>query len=432
MKIRTLIHYSYLTPLLFASSLSFAQTLSSTSNTAPATIETSYVAPVQANQVAFVPFAGDNAISSVILSDLRTTPVTVTTENLPQKAHTSSDLAGTYAAWESLGIPYLVIGSTSTDRGNIVASFEVINVATKEVLQGPQRISGSDPRKVAHKSAAKIYELVTGKKSDFDAKLAYVLQKGSGDNTVSSLIISDADGENPTAIVDQIPGLIYSPVASPDGNLLAYSVQMPKNLPYIYLYDIRSRKVTPLVRLKGNNLSPSFSPDGGSILFSSTADGDADIYRVSTAGGTPQKVFDLPYDQVQPSYSPDGKNFVFASDHASPNRPKIYRSDFSGNVSRVSSANYAANPSYSPDGSKIGYLNGRSAVVMSNGGKNLVNFGSTGIDEAPKFSPSGEKVVYSQGNSSNSTLVIRPLSGGTAITKTVKGAVKSPVWISGQ
>ena len=118
---------------------------------------------VQQNQVAFVPFAGDNAISSIILSDLRTTPLKVTTENLPQKAHSSNDLAGTYAAWESLGIPYLVIGSTSTDRGNTVVSFEVINIATKQVIQGSQRISGSDPRKVAHKTAAKVYELITGK-----------------------------------------------------------------------------------------------------------------------------------------------------------------------------------------------------------------------------------------------------------------------------
>ncbi|WP_230657440.1 hypothetical protein [Psychrobacter sp. I-STPA10] len=387
---------------------------------------------VQENQVAFVPFAGDAAISSIILSDLHTTSLKVTADNLPQKAHSSSDLAGTYAAWESLGIPYLVIGSTSTDRGNTVVTFEVINIATKQVLRGTQRISGNDPRKVAHKTAAKIYEIITGKKSDFDAKIAYILQQGSGPNSTSSLIVSDADGENPRAIVDKISGLIYSPAASPDGNLLAYSVQMPNNLPYIYLYDLRSNKVTPLVRLKGSNLSPSFSPDGGSILFSSTVDGDADIYRVSTAGGTPQKVFELPYDQFQPSYSPDGKNFVFASDHASPNKPKIYRADFSGNISRVTAANYAANPAYSPDGTKIGYLNGRSAVVMSSGGQNLVNFGTTGIDEAPKFSPSGEKVVYSQGNSNNSTLVIRSLNGGAAITKSVKGAIKSPVWIAAE
>ncbi|WP_227430479.1 hypothetical protein [Psychrobacter sp. I-STPA6b] len=427
MKMRSLVYYTSIAPLLFGSTLAFA--LSPTSNTAPATLEASYVSPIQENQVAFVPFAGDTTISSTVLSDLRTTSLKVTTDNLPQRAHTSADLAGTYSAWENLGIPYLVIGTTSTDRGNTVVNFEVIEIATKRRIQGTQTIRGNDPRKVAHQTSARIYELITGKKSDFDARIAYILQQGEGANKVSSLIVSDADGENPTAIVDKLPVLIFTPAASPDGNLLAYAVQAERNLPYIYIYDFRTKKVTPLVKLKGNNLSPSFSPDGGSILFSSTADGDTDIYRVSVSGGAPQKVFDLPYDQVRPSYAPDGRGFIFSSDHASPNRPKIYRSDFSGNITRLSQSNYASNPSYSPDGSKIGYLNGRSAMIMSSSGQNLVNFGATGIDESPSFSPSGEKVVYAQGNGRNSTLVIRSLNGGATVTKSVRGAVKSPVWI---
>ena len=164
------------------------------------------------------------------------------------------------------------------------------------------------------------------------------------------------------------------------------------------------------------------------MLFSSTIDGDADIYRVSTAGGTPQKVLDLPYDQVQPSYAPDGSGFVFASDHASPNRPKIYRSNFSGAVSRVSSANYAANPTYSPDGTKIGYLNGTSAAVMSAGGGNVANFGNTGIDEAPAF----RQAVNGWSMPKVKTRVpsvIRSLVGGDTVTKQADGEVKSPVWI---
>ena len=137
-------------------------------------------------QVAFVPFAGDNQISSTVLRDLNTTALKVTSNNLIQQPHSSSELAATLPAWQQTGIPYLVIGTTSSNRGDTVANFEVVEVSTGRIIRGPQQISGRDKNKVAHKTAARIYELITGKKSDFDARLAYVEVKGKGENRVSS------------------------------------------------------------------------------------------------------------------------------------------------------------------------------------------------------------------------------------------------------
>lgn len=385
---------------------------------------------VEENQVAFVPFAGDNTLSNTVLSDLRTTGLKITTENLIGQPHSSVELTQTLPNWQQLGIPYLVVGRVQNSRGNTITEFEVIEVATGRIIRKQQTIVDRDSRTAAHKTAGRIYELITGNKSDFDARIVYIEEKGVGVNKSSSLIIRDADGANPRTITRVTNASIFSPAVSPDGRYIAYSVQLKDNYANLFKYDLLTKQITRLVDLKGSNLSPSFSPDGRSILFSSTVDGDADIYRVSSTGGTPQKIIDLPYDQVQPSYAPNG-SFVFVSDHTSPRHPSIYRYTFSGSPTRVSRGGYAANPNYSPDGSKIGYLNGSSAAIMNSAGSTIINFGNTGLDEAPSFSPSNQHVVYAQGKN-KSTIVIRPLGGGKTITLQADGVVRSPVWLPNQ
>lgn len=395
-------------------------------------LDMTLTAPRQQNQVAFVPFAGDSVLSPIILSDLSKTELKVTSQDLPQRPHSSADLSGSLPVWQSMGIPYLVIGSTRSNRGKVVTDYEVIDVKSGRVLAGKQRLTSDNTtqgmRYAAHVIADKVYELITGTPGDFSGRIAYIEEEGAGKNKKSMLKIMDADGENATTIT-QTTGSIFSPTWSPDGNRIAYSVQREKSYPVIYIQNVSGGGASVIANYKGSNLSPAFSPDGSKILFSSSFEGSAHIYEMSTSGGQPRRLTNWPSSEVQPSYAPDGKSFIFVSDKAGFNKPQIYRYEFgSGRTSKISNSNYATSPQFSSDGSQIAFLNGRSAAIMNSGGAITANLGNTGIDEAPSFSPNGKRVVYASKQGGKGVLIIKSLSGGQSFGKSAKGVVRSPVW----
>ena len=421
---------------LLASLLTSASTLliSPSLFAAPVVLELDYEIPVQQNQIAFVPFAGDSILSPIILSDLSKTELKATSQNLPQQPHNSSELAGSLPVWQSMGIPYLVVGSTRSNRGKIVTDYEVIDVKSGRVIEGKQSLTADNNKEsmryAGHVISDKVYELVTGIPGDFSGRIAYIEEVGAGKNKVSRLKVMDADGENAKTITE-VAGSIFSPTWSPDGNRIAYSVQRDKSYPVIYVQNVSGGGASALTPFKGSNLSPSFSPDGSKILFSSSFEGSADIYEMSASGGQPKKLTNWPSSEVQPNYAPDGKSFVFVSDRAGFNKPQIYRYEFgSGRTTKVSNSGYATSPQFSSDGSQIAFLSGRSAAIMNSSGAVTANLGNTGIDEAPSFSPNGKRVVYASTQGGKGILTIKSLNGGESFGKSGQGVIRSPVWSS--
>ena len=399
---------------------------------APVVLELDYDIPIQQSQVAFVPFAGDTVMSPIISNDLSKTELNVTSENLPQQPRSSSELAGTLPVWQSIGIPYLVVGSSSTNRGKVTTEYEVIEVKSGRILAGKQSLTAKDNKEsmryAGHVIADKVYELITGTPGDFSGRIAYIEEKLSGKDKVSSLKIMDADGENARTLAE-IKGSIFSPTWSPDGNRIAYSVQRDKSYPTIYVQNVDGGAPKVLTPFSGSNMSPSFSPDGSKILFSSSFEGSADIYEISTSGGQPKKLTNWPSSEVQPSYAPDGQSFVFVSDRAGFNKPQIYRYEFgSGRTTKLSNSGYATSPQFSSDGSQIAFLNGSSAAIMNSNGAVTANLGNTGIDEAPSFSPNGKRVVYASKQGNTGIITIKSLNGGETFGKSGQGTIRSPVW----
>ena len=406
--------------------------LMSSAIAAPVVLQLDYDIPVQQNQVAFIPFAGDNILSPIILKDLNRTELKVTSQGLPQQPRSSAELAGTLPVWQSIGIPYLVVGSTSSNRGKVVTDYEVIEVKSGNILGGKQTLSADNNaqsmRYAGHVIADKIYELITGTPGDFSGRIAYIEEIGKGKDKTSRLKVMDADGENAKTITE-VQGSIFSPAWSPDGNRIAYSVLRDKSYPVIYVQSVSGGGASAIANYKGSNLGPTFSPDGSKILFSSSFEGNNDIYEMSTSGGNLRKLTNWPSNEMQPNYAPDGRSFVYMSDKAGFNKPQIYRYEFaSGRITKLSNGGYATSPQFSSDGTQIAFLSGSSAAIMNTSGAITTNLGNTGIDEAPSFSPNGKRVVYASTQGGKGVLTIKSLNGGEAFGKSGQGVIRSPIW----
>ena len=277
---------------------------------------------------------------------------------------------------------------------------------------------------------------------DRQGYIAYVEEQGVSAAKISTLYRIRPDGSG-LQLIDQLNGYIYAPTWSADGQMLAYSKQAARQHPKIYIYDVKSGSHNLVVNVEGSNLSPSFSPDGKKLLYSSTVGGNADIYEMQLSDGSTKQLTTLPSTEVQPSYASDGQSFVYTSDKVRAGRPSIYRYSFAtGNAALISTGGYAASPQLSLDIQRLAYLNGRKAAVMMLTTGQVINLAETGLDEPARLSPSGQYALYpmrqsnldrqvsGQSSQNGGSLVIHSLVGNTsyAISSKTGGVVRSPIW----
>lgn len=95
--------------------------------------------------------------------------------------------------------------------------------------------------------------------------------------------------------------------ASRDNQYLFFSSDRAGNQ-HLFRMHTDGSEVTQLTFGDEYNTSPACSPDGTSIVYASHKNGSTNIWRISTAGGTPVQVTD--FEALSPSVSPDGKSIA--------------------------------------------------------------------------------------------------------------------------
>ncbi len=110
---------------------------------------------------------------------------------------------------------------------------------------------------------------------------------------------------------------IAGPAISPDGAWVAYSVATPdmeanRNASNIWISPVGGGAAIQLTQ-SGRDSAPAWSPDGKTIAFISSRDGNSQVYVLSMQGGESHAITHLSSGADMVKWSPDGATIAFTS-----------------------------------------------------------------------------------------------------------------------
>jgi Tol biopolymer transport system component len=168
------------------------------------------------------------------------------------------------------------------------------------------------------------------------------------------------------------------------------------------VFTPRAVNFTQLTTAPGQEIYPSLSPDGKSLVYASDKSGNWDIYLQRVGGTTPTNLTkDSAANETQPAFSPDGEQIIFRSDRDG-GGIFVMRAT-GGNPRRLT--NHGHNPTWSPDGREIAYSDGSFARPSERGNfpsplqaMNLATGETRRVTETdavqPNWSPHGDRIAY--------------------------------------
>ncbi|MFW6051229.1 MAG: hypothetical protein ACODAU_08645 [Myxococcota bacterium] len=240
-------------------------------------------------------------------------------------------------AWSQVGAQGVIKGEIR-GSGRVEVEMRLYELArgTEPTLRKVYRGSSGEVRKFMHDFANRVLGQLTGKPGAFGTHLAFARRRGPGRKDI---YVGDFDGHE-VGRVSSGRGVSLLPAFGQGG--VWYS-HMTRRGMFITRTGTGER---PIVRGDGLNMGVTFC--NGRLYFTSTRDGNSEIYSAAKDGSDVRRVTKHPGIDVSPTCGPGGKLAFVSNRHGSP-QVFIMNGDGSG-VKRVTyRGEHNQTPAWCPD-----------------------------------------------------------------------------------
>jgi TolB protein len=335
-----------------------------------------------------------------------------------------------FKSWSVIGAEGLVKGGFTVQGEDLTVELRLFDVYQGKQVVG-KRYTGTakDYRRIAHRFADEIIFQFTGVQGVFNTRIAYVSTSGG---RFKEIYVSHLDGSERIQVTNNRT-INLSPSWSPDGRSILYTSYKEGN-PSLFLFDLFSGKDVKFSSRTGLNLGAKWSPTGKQVAVTLERQGNTDIYLLDSSGNVVRRLTEYAGIDVSPTWSPDGRSIAFVSDRSG--GPQIYIMDVdSGKTRRLTFAGgYNTSPDWSPKGDRIAYtsrVGGRFHIMTAavQGGEPQDLTPDSGNHEDPSWSPDGRYIAFSSNRKGPYNIYIMQSNGENQQRLTASGGDdRNPAW----
>jgi TolB protein len=352
-----------------------------------------------------------------------------------------------YNVWDRLGASWLLTGTIEGGGTGSTLTLELHDVVYKRLKErGTFQLpaaGSADFRMAVHRASDEIVRWSFGEPGMAASRITFAMLQ----NGVRELYLVDSDGENLTRLTN-VSDVVLSPAWSPDGQKIAFASPYASGAWQIYEYDLATRRTRRIPLPEDQSfITPRYHPNGEVLALS----------MVSQPAGAPLTqpiaTFNLARncclevltpttrDDTSPTFSPDGRNIAFSSTRFGDAVPQIFSVPVSGGTPTLISPygfdrrGFYTSPDWSPFNDLVAFhgrveRSGNFQILVARMGERgrLTQLTWEGHNEDPSWAPDGRHLVFVGERRNGKGLFVVDTVTGTIRPIRMGVDVKTPQW----